>query len=93
MELFDYFLKLYKEKKQLALLNCSYGVVAALFVIISGICALFNQSLGVSLLIVPLIAIASICFNIIIWALVKLALDAIMARKDEKLSLRSKKSK
>ena len=93
MDSLNYFLKLYREKKQLTLLALAYCIIAGIFVFVAGICALFNQSFGISMLIIPLSALAALCFNIVVWALVKLILDSAESREADKKSTQTKKSK
>ena len=72
---FDYFIDLYKQNKQIVLLTWCYSIIAIVFVMIAGLIALINQPLGVAILIVPLVAIIALCMNIVFWALIHLALD------------------
>ena len=57
---FDYLMKLYRERKQITLLSWFYGTVAVVFVFFAGLCALVNQSFGVAILIVPLVAMVAV---------------------------------
>ena len=68
----NYILKLYKEKKQIVLLSYFFAAVAAICFVIAGFCALVDQSFGISLLIVPIVALTALCANITVWALIKL---------------------
>lgn len=72
---FDYFISLYKENRQIVLLTWCYSVIAIVFVVLSGLIALLNQPLGVGMLIIPLVAIIALSMNIVFWALIHLALD------------------
>ena len=74
---FDYLMKLYRERKQITLLCWFYGTVAVVFVFFAGLCALVNQSFGVAILIVPLVAMVALCANVTVWALVKLGISRI----------------
>lgn len=74
---FEYLKKLYRERKQISLLSWFYGSVAVIFVFIAGLCALINQSFGVALLIVPLVALVALCANVTVWALVKLGIQKL----------------
>lgn len=74
---FDYLMKLYHERKQITLLSWFYGTVAVVFVFFAGLCALVNQSFGVAILIVPLVAMVALCANVTVWALVKLGISHI----------------
>lgn len=87
MAILKYFLNLYRDRKQITLLSWVYAAVAVIFVFIAGIFALVNQSFGVSMLIVPAIAVVALIANIVIWALIKLVLDVASEKagiKDEK---------
>lgn len=84
MNLFKHFTKLYEERRELALLQWTYFVMAILSVLIAGIFALINQSLGVSILIVPLVAFVAMSMNIVAWALVKLAAETFLSKKNSK---------
>ena len=75
MSILKYFLNLYRERKQITLLSWAYSAFAIIFVFIAGIFALINQNLGLSMLIIPLVAIIALIGNIVVWALIKLALD------------------
>lgn len=72
---FDYLKKLYYERKQVSLLSWFYGAAAIVFIFIAGLCALVNQSFGVALLIVPIVALIALCANVTVWALVKLGIQ------------------
>ena len=93
MAILKYFLNLYRERKQITLLSWVYAALAIVFVFISGIFALINQNLGISMLIIPAIAIIALVGNIVVWALVKLGLDTASEKagiKDEKTSTKKK---
>jgi hypothetical protein len=72
----DYFVDLYKENKQIVLLSYCYAAIAVVFTIVAGLFALINQPLGVSLLVIPLVAVIALCMNVVFWALVHLAIDS-----------------
>ena len=82
MNIVDYFIKLYKEKSQLALLTWAYLAITVVFVILAGIFALFNQAFGLSVLIVPFVAIIALCVNVTAWALIRYLLDGIISRRE-----------
>jgi len=88
MNILQYFINLYRERKQISLLSWVYGAFAIIFVFIAGIFALVDQSFGIKTLIIPLIAIVAMLANIVIWALIKLVLDTL----NEKNEAKSKKS-
>lgn len=83
MNILRYFIDLYRKNRQLVLLSWIYGAIAIIFVFIAGIFALINQSVGIALLIVPLIAISALSANIVAWALARLVLDSIKEKFDE----------
>ena len=80
---FDYFIGLYKENRQITLLTWCYSVTAIVFVILAGIIALVNQPLGVGVLIVPLVSVVALCMNVVFWALIHLAVDTF-TKKNKK---------
>lgn len=86
MNVLKYFSKLYAEKKELALLEWTYLAMAIISVIIAGILALFDRALGVSVLIVPLVAFVAMSMNVVAWALIKLAADTFLPKKQRKTS-------
>ena len=83
MSLIESIRKLYTEKRELALLEWTYLAMIILSVIVAGIFALFNHSLGVSILIVPLVALTAMCMNVVAWALIKLAADSFLRASDK----------
>ena len=94
MAILKYFLNLYRDRKQITLLSWVYAAFAVVFVFVAGIFALVNQDFGVSMLVFPAIAIVALVANIIIWALIKLVLDAASEKagiKEEKKSEDKKK--
>ena len=66
---------LYKDKRELTILEITYLVIAVIAFLVAAIIALLNQSLGVALLIIPFIAFLAFSANMIVWALVKMLLD------------------
>ncbi len=90
----NYIAKLFEERRELALLQWTYFVMSILAVLIAGIFALFNQSLGVSMLVVPLVAITAASMNVVAWALIKLAAETFLPKpKAVKTTKASKKAK
>ena len=83
MNILRYFIDLYRKNRQLTLLSWVYGIIAVIFVFIAGIFALINQSVGVAILIVPLIAICALSANVVVWALVHLMLDSTAKKLEE----------
>lgn len=84
MDVFKYFMNLYRGRKQVILLSWAYLFMAVVSVLIAGICALINQSVGVGMLILPLIAITALCANIVVWSFVRFIIDVITIRIREK---------
>lgn len=93
MEMFNYFIKMYKEKKQVALLTWAYSALALISIVVAGLCALINQSVGVGMLIIPLVAIIALCMNVTAWSLVRFALDSASVRLKEKEAAEKKAAK
>ena len=81
MSVLKYFSRLYEERRELALLEWTYLVMAVLSVVIAGLFALFSQPLGVSILVVPLVAFIAMSMNILAWALIKLAAETFLPKK------------
>jgi len=85
-------IKLYKEGKELTLLEIAYFAITIVTFAIAGVIALFNQSFGVSILIVPLVALIAGVMNIVAWSLVKLIVEhMISSRKEKSKSDKAKK--
>lgn len=84
MNILGYFLGLYQEKKQVALLAWAYGLVAVAVTIFAGLVALINQSVGVAIMIIPLIAVVAFSVNIVMWALIRFAIESAGVRAVEK---------
>ncbi len=85
-------IKLYKEGKELTLLEIAYFTITIISFAIAGVIALFNQSFGVSILIVPLVALVAGVMNIVAWSLVKLIVEhMISSRKEKSKSDKAKK--
>ena len=82
-------------KSSLGLLQVAYLIVAVMSVIICGIVGLFNQSLGVGMLIFPLVIAIALCMNVVSWALIKLGIEASglnPEKKEEQLKTNEKSS-
>ena len=85
-------IKLYKEGKELTLLEIAYFTITVISFAVAGVVALFNQSFGVSVLIVPLIALVAGVMNIVAWSLVKLIVEhMISSRKEKNAGTKAKK--
>lgn len=81
-------IKLYKDRRELTLLEITYFALSVISFAIAGVLALFNQALGISVLIVPLVAFIAGLMNIVAWAVVRLFIEGLMNRnknsKDKK---------
>ena len=76
--LISYLKQLYKEKRELTILEITYLIIAGISFLVSAVIALLNQSLGVGLLIIPFIAFLAFSANLIVWALVKMLVEESM---------------
>ena len=70
--------QLYKEKRELTILEITYLIIAGISFLVAAVIALLNQSLGVGLLIIPFIAFLAFSANLIVWALVKMLVEESM---------------
>lgn len=73
--LLSYLKQLYKEKRELTILEITYLVIAGISFLVAAVIALLNQALGVALLIIPFVAFLAFSANLIVWALVKMLLE------------------
>ncbi len=87
--IWEKFTKLYREKSQVTLLTWAYVIISVAVVIVAGLIALINQSVGVAILIVPLVAVAAMCANIFVWSLIRFILDT--HEQNEKAKARAAK--
>ena len=71
----NYFTKLYKDRRELVILEWAYLLIAVVSVFVAGLLALIDQSVGTAILIVPLIAIVAFSMNMISWAVLKLVIE------------------
>ncbi|MBQ9019979.1 hypothetical protein IJ096_01510 [Candidatus Saccharibacteria bacterium] len=81
-----YFKNLYVNHREYALLQWLYAIIALLGLFISGIVALMNQTLGISILIVPGIFSIAFVANLVAWSLLNTVLKSLFSgdRKKEK---------
>ena len=79
----DKLLDIYRKRGQIALLSYTYGAIALVSVIFAGFCALINQSFGVAVLIIPLVSIATLCMNVVVWALVRFGIQSYEEKKKQ----------
>ena len=70
-----YLKQLYKEKRELTILEVTYLIIAIISFLVAAVIALLNQSLGVALLIIPFVSFLALSANMIVWALVRMLLD------------------
>ncbi|MBR0460964.1 hypothetical protein IJI91_03220 [Candidatus Saccharibacteria bacterium] len=75
-------IRLYKERRELTLVEITYFALAVISFVVAGTIALFDQSLGISILIVPLIAMVTGIANIVAWSLIKLFIEGLISRKE-----------
>lgn len=83
MNFLDKMLDIYHKKGQIALMSYTYGVIALVSVVFAGFCALVNQSFGVAVLIIPLVSIIALCMNVVVWSLVRFALQSYEDKKQQ----------
>ena len=81
MSIIKHLTKLYEEKRELTLLQWSYLAIIIASVLVAGIIALVERSVGVATLIVPLVAFVAMAMNIVVWALVRLVADSFFVKK------------
>ena len=84
-----YLKQLYKEKRELTILEVTYLIIAIISFLVAAVIALLNQSLGVALLIIPFVSFLALSANMIVWALVRMLLDE-SSKNDHKKSEVSK---
>ncbi len=82
-------IKLYKNHRELLLVEITYLVITLLAFTIAGVIALFNQSFGVAALVVPLVALIALVMNIVAWAMIKFVLDYMVAWHDKKHGIKT----
>ncbi|MBR3135275.1 hypothetical protein IKG54_01770 [Candidatus Saccharibacteria bacterium] len=80
----QYYLKLYKEGKTYTLLQLFYSFATLASLMVCGIIALINQSLGITLLFVPCGAAAILGINALAWSILKTFLDGLTAKNANK---------
>lgn len=85
----SYIKQLYKDKRELTILEVTYLIIAIISFLVAAIIALLNQSLGVALLIIPFVSFLALSANMIVWALVRILLDESI-KNDHKKSEVSK---
>lgn len=79
----DRIIDLYKSKRELTLLQSAYVIIAVVSFLIAGIFALFNQALGIGVLIIPLISFVAFIVNTVTWSLVKSLSEYLIEHKAE----------
>ena len=89
----NWIINLYKNHRELTLLEITYFMLMMVAFVVAGVVALFSQSLGVSILIVPLVCLIAGAMNLVAWALVKLALENLMSWHDQKNNTKKDDSK
>ena len=71
----QYLKQLYKEQRELTILEVTYLIIAVLSFLVAAVIALLNQSLGVALLIIPFVSFLALSANMIVCSLVRMLLD------------------
>lgn len=84
-------IKLYKNHRELLLVEITYLVITLLSFVVAGVIALFNQSFGVASLVVPLVSLIALVVNVVVWAMVKFVLDGIVNWHDKKSDVKTAK--
>lgn len=82
----DKIIELYKEGQALILLEWIYAIVSIGALLLAGLLALVNQSLGVGFLIIPLVSFVAFSMNIVAWALIKLLIESAQPELKPSLS-------
>ncbi|MBR3263781.1 hypothetical protein IKF94_00900 [Candidatus Saccharibacteria bacterium] len=77
-------IKLYKNHRELLLVEIAYLIVTLIAFVVAGVIALFNQSMGVAALVVPLVALIALVMNVVAWAMIKFVLDTLVSWQDGK---------
>ena len=84
-------IKLYEERRELTLLEIAYFALSVVSFVVAGTVSLFNQALGISILIVPLIALIAGIVNIVAWSLVKLSIESLANKKSSGKTVKNTK--
>lgn len=74
-------INLYKSHKELLLVEIAYFLIMIIGFMAAGFVALFNQALGVSFLVIPLIAVIASVVNVVVWSLIKTAMEHLVKLK------------
>jgi hypothetical protein len=82
-QIIGYIRKQVESKRDLALLQATYLTIGVLAVVVCGLVGLFNQSLGVGMLIFPLVVVVALCMNTVAWALIRLGIEALGIKAPE----------
>ena len=77
-------IKLYKNHRELLLVEITYLIITLIAFVVAGVIALFNQNFGVASLIVPLVSLIAFVVNIVVWAMVKFILDELVSWREKK---------
>jgi hypothetical protein len=76
-----YILGVVENNGPLKILQVTYGVVGLAFLVLAGLISLVNQALGWGFLIIPLVCFVALGMNTVAWALIRLYIDSLAARK------------
>ena len=89
----DFFISLYRDKHQVILLTWLYSAIALIFVVIAALVYLTNQPAGAALLIVPLVAVTSLCMNVVCYTVLTAILNPIVKKQPVKKTTKKKAAK
>ena len=89
----DFFISLYRDKHQVILLTWLYSAIALIFVVIAALVYLTNQPAGAALLIVPLVAVTSLCMNVVCYTVLTAILNPIVKNQPVKKTTKKKTTK
>ena len=89
----DFFISLYRDKHQVILLTWLYSAIALIFVVIAALVYLTNQPAGAALLIVPLVAVTSLCMNVVCYTVLTAILNPIAKKQPVKKTAKKKATK
>ena len=89
----DFFISLYRDKHQVILLTWLYSAIALIFVVIAALVYLTNQPAGAALLIMPLVAVTSLCMNVVCYTVLTAILNLIVKKQPVKKTAKKKATK
>lgn len=89
----DFFASLYRDKHQVILLTWLYSAIALIFVVIAALVYLTNQPAGAALLIVPLVAVTSLCMNVVCYTVLSAIFGPVAKKQPAKKAAKKKAAK